>query len=216
MSDFFFQPLNYPFLSAVIVLGVILLLELISMVIGVGFSELFDSSASMDISDSVSADIGGSAGFFADVFSWIRVKKVPLLVLIVIFSALFSVSGYGIQLISKDRLGFLLPLYLSIPLAVVITMPLYRSIAGFFAKKFFKDESSAVSESSFTGKIAIINSGTARKGNPTEAKLKDEYGQLHYVMVEPDADDEVYEEGTEVVLLEKKDYYFTVIKMDTE
>jgi hypothetical protein len=35
-------------------------------------------------------------------------------------------------------------------------------------------------------------------------------------MVEPDADDEVYEEGTEVVLLEKKDYYFTVIKMDTE
>ena len=181
MSDFFFQPLNYPFLSAVIVLGVILLLELISMIIGVGFSELFDSSASMDISDSVSADIGGSAGFFADVFSWIRVKKVPLLVLIVIFSALFSVSGYGIQLISKDRLGFLLPLYLSIPLAVVITMPLYRSIAGFFAKKFFKDESSAVSESSFTGKIAIINSGTARKGNPTEAKLKDEYGQLHYV-----------------------------------
>ena len=208
MFDFFLEPLNYPYLSAVIVLGVILLLELISMLIGVGFSEIADSS--------VSADIGDGSGFFADLFSWIRIKKVPLLILIVIFSALFSVSGYGIQLISINWLGFLLPLYLSIPLAVIVTMPLYRSIAGFFAKNFFKDESSAVSESTFTGKIAIINSGVARKGNPTEAKLKDEYGQLHYVMVEPDADDETFGEGEEVVLLEKKDYYFTVIKMDTE
>ena len=52
-----------------------------------------------------------------------------------------------------------------------------------------------------TGKIAIVTRGHARRGLPAEAKLQDEHRLTHYVMIEPDREDEVLTQGTEVLIV---------------
>ncbi len=59
-------------------------------------------------------------------------------------------------------------------------------------------------ESSFVGEEVEIVIGTSRSGFPAEAKFKDMYGQLHYIMVEPEDAEIEFKQGTKVVLTEKK------------
>jgi hypothetical protein len=65
-----------------------------------------------------------------------------------------------------------------------------------------KDESSAVSSAEFVGKLAVITCGTASAGKPAEARLYDNFGQAHYVMLEPDQADQSFTTGTEVLVVE--------------
>jgi hypothetical protein len=75
-----------------------------------------------------------------------------------------------------------------------------------------KDETEAVAETSFIGRIAVITLGNASPGNPAEAKLRDKFGQTHYVMVEPDESDERFENGTQVVLVNQQGAIFKAIR----
>jgi hypothetical protein len=74
-----------------------------------------------------------------------------------------------------------------------------------------KDETDAVSEQSFIGRVAVITLGNASHGSPAEAKLKDQHGQMHYVMVEPDLPNEAFSQGTAVILVRQKGAHFTAI-----
>jgi hypothetical protein len=209
MSEFFIDPSNYPFFSAAFILVTILCLEVVAMLFGASLNGLFDSSHDLNL-DSNPAE----SSAIASTLSWIRYKKVPLLITLVLVLMLFSVIGYSIQLLVYHNFDVLLPYYVSVPISFILTVPLVRISSVFIGKYVLKEESSAISESSFSGKIAVINQGKAQKGFPAEAKLTDSYGQLHYIMVEPDAEGDIYEEGTQIVILEKKDYYFTSIKLD--
>ena len=64
-----------------------------------------------------------------------------------------------------------------------------------------KDESSAVSEDSLVGRAGVVIVGTARLGEPAQVRLRDTHGQTHYVMAEPDSQDETFPSGTAVLLV---------------
>jgi hypothetical protein len=66
-----------------------------------------------------------------------------------------------------------------------------------------KEETDAVSEETFVGKVATIIRGTAKRGFPAEAKLKDLSGQTHYILVEPDAEGDEFTQGAEVIVVQK-------------
>lgn len=218
MPEFFTNPLNYPFFSAAFILVLLLGLELIALLFGASLTGFFDSHPDIHLDTDLDADApdldGAGNSFIANSLGWIRNKQVPLLITLVLLLMFFSLSGYLFQLLSLTIWNRLMPYYLSIPFSILVTLPLNKVLSGFMAVRFFKDESSAVSENSFIGKIAEINSGTAKKGFPAEAKLKDEFGQFHYIMVEPENDSDIFETGTQVILIERKDYYFTSILLD--
>jgi hypothetical protein len=58
----------------------------------------------------------------------------------------------------------------------------------------------------------VITLGNARRGYPAEARLKDEHGQLHYVMVEPDSDSEEFAQGSTVLLVKQESSVFRAIR----
>ncbi|MEL6964311.1 MAG: OB-fold-containig protein, partial [Pseudomonadota bacterium] len=65
---------------------------------------------------------------------------------------------------------------------------------------------------SFVGRVATITLGSARLGQPAQAKLQDQHGQTHYVMVEPDRQDITFEQGSRVLLVARARGVFRAIK----
>ena len=63
-----------------------------------------------------------------------------------------------------------------------------------------KDETTAVSQESLIGRVGTVVLGEARVGNAAQVRVKDAYGQQHYVMVEP-ASEDVLKQGDAVLLV---------------
>ncbi|MCF6235480.1 MAG: YqiJ family protein [Gammaproteobacteria bacterium] len=76
------------------------------------------------------------------------------------------------------------------------------------------DETDAVSEETFIGRVAKITLGKAEISSPAQAKLKDEHGQIHYIMVEPDMQNEIFETGRLVILVSRVGAIFKAIPND--
>ena len=71
-----------------------------------------------------------------------------------------------------------------------------------------------MSQDAFVGTTGTIVMGTARCGHPAQARLRDAQGQSHYVMVEPSTPEEVFETGTDVLLVERHGAVYHGIKFD--
>jgi hypothetical protein len=64
-----------------------------------------------------------------------------------------------------------------------------------------RDQTTAVSDASLVGRVGTIVIGVASAGRPAEARIRDEYGTTHYVMVEPEAEGESLVAGASVLLV---------------
>ena len=73
-----------------------------------------------------------------------------------------------------------------------------------------KDETTAVSQESLIGRIGTVVLGEARAGSAAQVRVKDVYGQQHYVMAEPDSD-EVLKQGDAVLLVSLEGNTFKAI-----
>lgn len=135
--------------------------------------------------------------------AWLHLGKVPFLILLGIFLAGFSISGYAMQAFSSALFGQLMPAWLAAVPAMLGGMSLVRGLGGLLARLVPSDETSAVSEMSLIGRAGLVVQGIARKGSAAQMKLKDMHGRTHYVLVEPDRPDETFEEGAAVLLVKK-------------
>jgi hypothetical protein len=75
-----------------------------------------------------------------------------------------------------------------------------RLVALGISRVLPRDETEVASRRSLLGHVGTIVIGTARRGSPAQAKVRDEVGQTQYVMVEPEHDDEVFTAGEPVLL----------------
>ena len=219
MFEYLFEPYNTPFLYAFLFMLGIMGLEIISLVAGLGLSEIVDNLFdATDVGLEMETDIDGDAeiegNFISKYISWIKVKNVPMLILLIVFLAAFSITGFIGQSVLSRFLDFTLPLWAAVPAAMIIGFPAYKRVSKILGEKLFKEETSALSEKTFIGEIAEINTGTAKLGFPAEAKFKDQFGQLHYFMVEPEEDDEEFEQGTRVKLTQLDSRSFKAIKIN--
>lgn len=209
MLEYLFEPYNEPFSLAFAAMLVVLSLELISLLAGLGLSQILDNLFDgADIGLDTETDAEFENSLISKYIAWVKIKNVPMLILIVVFLAFFSINGFVLQNLMEEFFDAPLENMFSIPIAFFTAIPLYKWAAGVLGKKVFKDQTSAISERSFIGRYAEINVGKAKLGLPAEAKFKDEFGQLHYVMVEPIDGDEIFEEGTLVELIQKEDANF--------
>jgi len=230
MFDFFLNPQNLPFtVSLGIMLG-IGLLEIVTALAGFGASDMLDSVLpDMDIDADLDADISfdadadidadgsnlgeiGSASALSRLWGWVNVGGVPLLILIIIFLFGFGMTGLVIQSVAQKIIGTLLPGLAASALTFFPSLFFVRTGSRLISHIIPKDETDAVSESSFVGRVAVITVGTAKKGSPAQAKLKDQHGTTHYVMVEPDKDEDIFEAGSEVLIVTQTGAIFRVIR----
>lgn len=223
MLEFFLLPENAPFSVALGLMFSITLLEVITTFIGAGFSQILeglmpdidtpDVDIDVDMDADMDADIEiSTTSVFVRFLGWIKVRGVPMIMVLLAFLTLFALTGFFIQGTVKSILSFYLPWYLAVIPALVITLPLVRQISLLLAKFVVKDETQVVSTNTFIGKIAVISLGTAKSKVPAEARLTDKFGTTHYVRVVPDLDNEELEQGSEVLLVKKEDHIFKAIK----
>lgn len=219
MIETFVAAESQPFAVALTMMLILGFIEGMGMVIGLGVSDMLDSllpdiDADIDVDvdvDAPSLDHGGGVeigqvhevGFFTRMLSWLRIGRVPILVLVVIFLLAFGLSGLVMQTLLYTTLGFRLPASIAVVPALAIAVPTLRVLGGLAENVIPRDESSAVSQDAFVGRIAVITLGTATAGSPAQGRLRDRYQQAHYVMIEPDDESVELEQGAEVLIVRR-------------
>jgi hypothetical protein len=142
---------------------------------------------------------------------WLHLGKVPMLVLMILFLTGFALTGYFIQGVALSASGHLLPAWMAGAAAALAGLLATSGLGGLIARVIPRDESSAVSEQSLIGRAGVVVRGAARAGLAAEAKVRDIHGLAHYVMVEPDLPEQVFEEGANVLLVRKSGAGFRCI-----
>jgi hypothetical protein len=210
-----FDPALAPFTIALLVMAMIAALEIAGTLIGAQPSSLVDSmlpdldadadAPGLHVETPSHGETDGAhgAGPLSQLLSWLCVGRVPLLVLIVAFLTAFGAVGLILQGFMHGVFGFFAPSIVMVFPAFFAALPLTRALGLTLGKIMPKEESDAVSEETFIGKVATIIRGTAKRGFPAEAKLKDLSGKTHYILVEPDGEGEEFTQGAEVIVVQK-------------
>jgi hypothetical protein len=185
MLEFLMAPENLPFAVALLLMLMIGAVEALGL--GVGAAHL-DVHADADV----------------DVLGWLGVGQVPLLMLIVVFLALFGLIGITLQQIVAAMAGVPLAPWNASAIAVVASLPLLGVCARGLARVVPRDETTAVGLDSLIAKRATVTVGTARRGSPARAQVRDVHGQTHYVMIEPNGDDQSLAAGETVLLVRRE------------
>jgi len=216
MIAFFLLPENVPFSTALALMMLMTILEIISATIGMGISEMVDSvipeiDADID-ADIDGVDAGAGSNSLIKLLAWFRVGEVPVIILFIILLTGFGIIGMLLQFTVVQVFGGPLPAFAAAVPALFGALPIVRSLGGVLGKYMPKDETYVVSEKSFIGQVATVTMGTARQGNPAEAKLKDQHGQTHYLLVLPDNDDETFATGEKCIVVSQNGSTYRVIK----
>ena len=213
----FFEPAMMPFTIALGLMLFIAALELIGMLVGLGLSDFLDSvlpdfEADFEAPDGPDAPDGTfDGGAVATVLAWLAIGKVPLLVLIVAFLTTYGLTGFVGQSIFHAITGIYVHGWVAGIAALFVALPLTGRIGHAIARIMPKEETDAMSREQFIGQIAQIIRGTARYGQPAEAKFTDHVGMTHYLLVEPDEEADIFKQGDEVLLVRKKGAHFAAI-----
>jgi len=213
MLELISSPSNLPFSVALVLMLAIAVLEGVGMIFGLGLSSFIDSLLP-EIDVEIDADFDGSVGPMAlsRLLGWLRFGQIPALIWLVVFLTCFGLIGLGIQMVAFKTFGGLMPGVLASTVAAAASLPAVRIFGGGLAKILPKDETEAVSDATFVGRVAVITLGTARQGSPAEARLQDQFGQSHYVMLEPDLAAESLSQGERVLIVSKAGAVFRGIK----
>lgn len=143
---------------------------------------------------------------------WLHLGRVPSLVLLVLFLAGYALFGYSLQAVVHGLFGTYLPAWIAGLLAVPPGLVTVRSLGALIAHLIPRDETSAVSEQTLIGRTGVISGGVARRGLAAQARVKDSHGRTHYLMVEPDVDDEIFDDGIEVLIVRKVGSFYRCIR----
>lgn len=183
------------------------LIVAIALVEGLGMLVAFSPS---NLLDDVLPDISSDSGLDR-VLGWLHVGRVPALVLLVLFLAGYATFGYSLQMVAHGLFGSYLPTWAATLLAVPSGLATVRGLGSLVAHIIPRDETSAVSEMSLIGRAGVVSAGAARRGLAAQARVRDVHGHTHYLMVEPDIDDDIFEEGTQILIVRKVGAFFRCI-----
>ncbi|KRC27338.1 YqiJ family protein [Acidovorax sp. Root217] len=197
----FTAPETWPFGVAFALIVGIALIEGLGMLVSLSPSNWLDD---------LLPDIDGDTGLDR-VLGWLYIGKVPSLVLLVLFLMGYAIFGYSLQKVAHGMLGGYLPVWLAGLVAVAPGMATVRSLGALIAHIIPRDETSAVSEMSLIGRHGVVSAGAARRGLAAQARVRDAHGRTHYLMVEPDLDDEVFDEGAQILIVRKAGAFYRCI-----
>ena len=228
MTEFLTSGDMFPFtVSIALVLGLVLL-ELIALLLGWSLLSLESDGLDVDADgfeldaegfeldaeggelDAEAVEIGAGT---ASLSAWLGIGQVPLAIWVASLLTAFGLSGFILQTALNGAFGFTLAAPIAAALAAVPALGFTRHLSGFLGHIIPKTETSAVSLRGMGGQHGIITQGTAARGKPAEAKVKDRHGNMHYLRVEPYEDDETLPQGTEVYVIRQRDGTFRAMEI---
>ena len=230
--QFLLSDQNGPFLVAIGLVVVLGLVEMASLMLGFGISDMIDdllpdlgpAEADLDLDVGVEAeadldlagdadagapDAGGS-NVLVEALGWLNVGRVPFMVLLASYLTMFAVIGWIGQWLASAVLG-LLPAVVAAPAAAFAALPPTRWISRIVGRLVPREETYAVSEEQFVGLIARITLGPVETDRPGKAKVADAHGNSHFVRVRASRKGKRFETGEEVLLVARDAGIFEVI-----
>lgn len=209
-----------PFAIAIMLMLMLFVLEVVAFFIG-GVNDWVDGLLPDGLTDPTHPEIGldaVDAGGFVRFLSWLYVGRVPLLMLIVVFLAVFGLSGFILQSLVFAIFGLYLPSIIAVIVVLALCVPCLRVCGAILYKILPKDETTAIDASELIGRVGVIVIGNATQDKSAQVKVKDTHGQTHYVMAFAD-NDETLAQGDSVLLVakdDKADMYFRMIKNESK
>lgn len=204
---------NYIFSAALLLMLLIATIEGVFILLGSGLSNFVEHFfPSVDIDHNI--DLSHDKLSFGSLFNWLNKGRLPIGIWFVLFLTYFGLFGIYLRETIKYFLNMDLPMFIAIPITLIVISPILHKSSFYLSKILPKDENYAVSKSTYIESVAEIVTGTARINFPAEAKLIDIYNQVHFIMVEPIRPEDSFSEGDKVYIL-KEDLdtgYYKVIK----
>lgn len=200
--QFLNAPQNIPFMIALVMMGMLFVLEVLSLLMG-GINDWIDGLLPDGLIEPAHPEIGldaVDAGGFVRFLSWLYVGRVPLLMLLVLFLAVFGLLGLLVQSLVYGVLGFYLPSVIATVLVVFISLPVVQILASGLYKVLPKDETSAISEQDLVGRVGVVVIGKMTDKISAQVKVQDNFKQTHYVMARLDNKGQVTQ-GESVLLV---------------
>ncbi|GGK62086.1 YqiJ family protein [Amphritea balenae] len=201
---------NLPFTVSLTIMLLLAVLEGVALILGMGFSSILETLIP-DININVDGPDTTAPGMISSLLGWLYIGKVPFLIVLILLLTFFGLCGLLIQAACQTLIGVLLPSWIAVIPALITALPITRQITTLTIRFIPETETEAVSGDSFIGRVAKITTGTAKHDYPAQAKVRDQHGLNHYIMVEPDLNQSQIEQGSHVLLVRKKNTVFIVI-----
>ena len=201
VSDLLLAPDVRPFAIAA---GIMLALggvELLTTLVGFSISELLGKDFAVE-ADSDSG-LGG-------MFLWINAGRLPLLILIILALGMFSIAGFFLQGLAHG-VGLSLPTPIAALAAAAVSLPAIRVTSRGIARIIPRDETYAVDDADFVGKVAEVSVGPLDQGLPGRVRLKDVFGNWHSLVARASPDSAPLPVGASVLLVDRDAKSFIAI-----
>lgn len=204
--DLILLPETRPFGIAGLTLVGLLVLEIVSLLIGLSASGLLDKG--------IHFDHDGDMGWFGGIFGWLNAGHVPLLVLLMLLLGLFAAFGYVLQSLMLGVAGHALPAWMAGSAAFVAAIPATRRCSRAIARIVPGDETYAAEHADFIGRTAVVTIGPLDQGKPGRVKLQDTHGNWHFLISRAAPGHGPFPTGSTVLLVEHAAGIFSVIAPD--
>jgi len=206
-TEFFFADQNDPFLVTMVVTLAIAAVETLSLVMGLGLSDLIDDFLPDFDADAPEAE----SSLLGEALGWLNVGRVPFLVLLLVFLGVFTLGGYGVQLVMRGSLGFLLPSVVAMPAALALAIPATRLTSRGLAHIMPRDETYATGNDDLVGRLAVVTLGPVTRRTPGKAKVSDSHGNTHFVRLRAAKRGKRFQQNEQVLLVSHRRSLFDAI-----
>lgn len=157
--------------------------------------------------------VDAEQGIWLQFLDWLYLGRIPVLVWLIIFLTTYALFGFIVQSLYFQITEQYFPLWIIAPASLFLCMPIVRLVAAIMSKVLPKDETTAIRLDELIGLRAEIFLGNAKVNYPAQAKVKDQHGQTHYILVEPETDI-TFSQGQHVILTRKTTIGFQAISIE--
>lgn len=180
------------------------------VMLGIGAIEAFGLGfGNLHLDTDLDADSGIGGGSLLD---WLGLGSgLPILVWLTSLLGVFTLCGFAVQQIATTVGGA--PLYwgLATLAALPVAIGLNVFAAAGLSRIFPAFESTVIDAEELLMRRGIVLEGVASRGHPARAKVVDDHGQAHYVMIEPQDDHEMVAQGETALLVRKQGQLFFAV-----
>lgn len=210
--ELFIEPANLFFSISLCLMFMLGVIECLLMIFGSTSQGLLDQFIPEQIQSGhqLHIDLDLDGNIFLQLLDWLYVGRIPMLVWFIIFLTVYGLFGFSVQAIYYHFSQSYLPIWLIAPASFILSMPLIRINASWIAKVLPKDETTAIHSEELIGRQAQIILGDAHINYPAQAKVTDQFGLTHYILVEPETDI-TFKQGQTVILTQKTTIGFKAI-----
>jgi len=194
----FAQFLTTPYLPFAIAFVVMVGIGLIEAV-GLGLGHL-------DLHGDLASD--GTTGLL----DWLGLgREIPVLIWLTSLLACFAFVGVAFQQVAVATIGMRLAWWLASGAALLLGAPLNTLVANGLMKIMPTFETTVITTDDLLARRGTVLEGTARRGSPARAKVVDQYGQAHFIMVEPHNDIDEIATGQSALIVRREGGLFFVL-----